>query len=45
MLAEFIEASVNFTTGDVGKMYAIILVVLYSIAFFMFKSATAEKND
>ena len=45
MLAEFIEASVNFTSGDVGKMYGIIAVVLFSIAFVMFKSATAEKND
>jgi len=40
MLGEFIEASINFTNGDVWEMYAGMAVVFYAIAFIMYKSAT-----
>jgi len=39
MLAEFIEASVNFTTGDVWNMYGVITLVSFAIAIFMYKTA------
>ena len=45
MLAEFIEASVHFTSADVGKMYAVIATIALVVVVVMFKSATAEKDD
>jgi len=41
---EIIENSVNYTTGDVGELYAIIAVVAFSIAIFMYKTA-CSKDD
>ncbi len=42
MLGEFIEASINFTTGDVFKMYGFMAVLFFGIAIFMFKSANKD---
>jgi len=39
-----IESTVDYTTADVGEMYAIITVVAFSIAIIMFKSA-CSKDD
>ena len=44
MLGEFIEASINFTTADIGNMYIVMTVVFFAIAIGMFKSAT-NKDD
>ncbi len=42
MLAEFIEASVNFTTNDVWEMYGVITVISFGIAIFMYKTACSK---
>jgi len=39
-----IESTIDYTTADVGKMYAVIAVVAFSIAIIMFKTA-CSKDD
>ncbi|GEM_PF-7107783 len=44
MLGKFIEASINFTTADVWKMYIGMAIFFFGIAIFMYKSA-CNKDD
>jgi len=39
-----IESTVDYSTEDVFKMYAVIAVISFAIAIFMFKSA-CNKDD
>ena len=43
-MAEFIEASVMFQTGDVWKMYVGIVVFLIGLAVINYRAA-CSKND
>jgi len=40
-----IESTVDYSTGDVFKLYGVIAVVAFAIAIAMFKSACNKEND
>jgi len=40
-----IESTVDYSTGDVFKMYGVITAVSLVIAIAMFKSACNKEND
>jgi len=42
MLGEFIEASINFTTADVWKMYGVIFVVSLTICVGMYRASLKD---
>jgi len=39
-----IESTINYTTGDVFEIYAVITAVSFAIVIFMFKTA-CSKDD
>jgi len=44
MLGEFIEASINFSTGDVFEIYAGMAVVFFGLAISMYISASSKDD-
>ncbi len=45
MVAEFLEKSVMFQTPTILKMYAVIIIVAYGIAFLMYHSAKKKNQN
>jgi len=41
---EIIEGTIEYTTGDVFKMYGVIAAISFAIVIFMFKNA-CNKDD